>query len=297
MHDNRFASCRRAMLLAGGCVVALLTAVRPARAAGALVPVRAVKDIQYYSGPDSDPVHHKLDLYLPKGEKDFPVVFFVHGGAWRNGDKAFLGVYEALGTFLARRGVGAVVINYRLSPVVRHPEHVRDVARAFEWTHRNIAGYGGRPDCVFACGHSAGGHLVALLATDPEWLKAEGLKPDVIRGVIPISGIFDLTELPVWFVSRALGVAGDALAAASPVHQVRDGLPPFLILYADHDFPGCDRKPAEAFTRALRATGTKAEVHEISGSNHYKIILSAVVEGDPVCNAILAFVAAHAGTP
>jgi acetyl esterase/lipase len=268
----------------------------PARA-GALHAVQPVKDVAYFNGPDADPVHHKLDLYLPKGEKDFPVVFFVHGGGWRHGNKNFLGVYEAFGTFLARHGVGAVVINYRLSPAVKHPEHIRDVARAFAWTYKNIATYGGRPDRIIACGHSAGGHLVALLATDPEWLKANGLKTEAIRGVIPVSGVFDLTELPQWFVARSFGVAADVLTAASPAHWARAGLPPFLILYADHDFPGCDRQPAEAFAKALRDKGTKTDCREIAGSNHYKMVLSLVVEGDPVCDAILAFITGLAGAP
>jgi acetyl esterase/lipase len=268
-----------------------------ARAAESLHSVHPVRDVPYFDGPDADAAHHKLDLYIPKDEKDFPVLFFVHGGGWRHGDKGFLGVYEALGVFLARHGVGAVVINYRLSPAVQHPEHIRDVARAFAWTYKNIATYGGRPDRIFACGHSAGGHLVALLATDPVWLKAVGLTSAAIRGVIPISGVFDLTELPQWFVARSFGVAADILAAASPTKHASGGLPPFLILYADHDLPGCDRKPAEAFAKALRDKGTKAEAREIVGSNHYKMILSTVVEGDPVCNAILSFIGNHAVSP
>src|ERR1700746_3277610 len=56
--------------------------------------VETIEDIPYYQGKDADPVKHKLDLYLPKGVKDFPVLFFVHGGAWRMGDKAHLGVYR-----------------------------------------------------------------------------------------------------------------------------------------------------------------------------------------------------------
>jgi acetyl esterase/lipase len=278
-------------------LAAFLARAGAAPAAGALYSVQPVRDVRYVDGADADPIHHKLDLYIPKGDRDFPVFFFVHGGGWRHGNKNFLGVYEALGTFLARHGIGAVVINYRLSPEVKHPEHIRDVARAFAWTYKNIAAYGGRPDRIFACGHSAGGHLVALLATDPEWLKAVELKPDAIRGVIPISGVFDLTELPQWFVARSFGAAADVLAAASPTNYARAGLPPFLILYADHDLPGCDRKPAEAFAKALRDKGTNAEAREVSGSNHYKMILSTVVEGDPVCDAILAFIAKFGSAP
>ena len=59
-------------------------------------------------GPDADKIKHKLDLFLPKDQKDFPVVIFVHGGAWRHGDKNFFGVYSALGKMFARNGIGAV---------------------------------------------------------------------------------------------------------------------------------------------------------------------------------------------
>src|SRR5262245_28514392 len=103
--------------------------------------VREVRNLAYYEGDGADPVRHKLDLYVPKGGKDFPVLFFVHGGAWRSGNK---NLYAPLGRMFARNGVGTVIINYRLSPQVKHPAHIQDVARAFGWTHRNIGKYGGR---------------------------------------------------------------------------------------------------------------------------------------------------------
>src|SRR5262245_62590551 len=95
--------------------------------------VQTVKDVVYYDGPDQHKVKHKLDLYLPKGHKDYPVLFFVHGGAWAHGDKNTFGLYGLLGAAYARLGIGVVVTNYRLSPEVKHPEHVKDVARAFAW--------------------------------------------------------------------------------------------------------------------------------------------------------------------
>src|SRR5438270_3997212 len=84
--------------------------------------VRAERDLAYYTGPDADKVKHKLDLYLPQGKTDFPVVMFVHGGAWMFGDKDFFGVHEAIGRMFARHGIGAAVISYRLTPTVQHPE-------------------------------------------------------------------------------------------------------------------------------------------------------------------------------
>ena len=91
--------------------------------------VERVSGVCYYDGPDADGRQHRLDLFLPKGEKDFPVVLLVHGGAWMIGDNRCCGLYSSVGEFLASRGVGAVLPNYRLSPQVQHPEHVRDVAR------------------------------------------------------------------------------------------------------------------------------------------------------------------------
>src|SRR6516164_2426591 len=123
--------------------------------------IEETHDIAYY---DASP-RQVLDVLRPKNLDNRPVVLFVHGGAWMIGDKNPLGLYRGFGRFLARHGIVAVMINHRLSPAVKHPEHVKDVARAFAWTRRHIKEYGGDPDRIFLCGHSAGGHLVSLLAT------------------------------------------------------------------------------------------------------------------------------------
>src|SRR5687767_3512806 len=89
--------------------------------------VEVVKDVVYRDicdGEDPKLDKNKLDLYLPKGKKDFPVLFFVHGGAWRQGDKNFLGMYATLGQYWARQGIATVIINYRLSPAHKHPAHI-----------------------------------------------------------------------------------------------------------------------------------------------------------------------------
>src|SRR5262245_12611998 len=128
--------------------------------------VREELGVAYRQGPDADPVRHRLDLYLPAGREGFPVVVLVHGGAWMVGDNRCCGLYSSVGRYLASRGIGVAMPNYRLSPRVRHPHHVRDVAEAVAWTRANIAQYGGDPSRLFLMGHSAGGHLVSLLATD-----------------------------------------------------------------------------------------------------------------------------------
>jgi acetyl esterase/lipase len=176
--------------------------------------VRATYDVRYYPGRD----RQLLDVFAPRGARKAPVVLFVHGGTWMVGDKDFHGLYRSVGTFLAKNGVVAVLINYRLSPRVRHPEHVKDVARAFAWTRRNIPSYGGDPDCLVLCGHSAGGHLVSLLATDPTYLADPALKLKAadraaLRGVVSFSGVYRIPDREEF--KKMAGHILDGLAARS----------------------------------------------------------------------------------
>ncbi len=209
----------------------------PAAADDTRYEVEATKDVTYRDGDDADKDKHKLDLYLPNGKKDFPVVMFVHGGAWVFGDRNFFGVYEGIGKMFARHGIGAVVISYRLSPHVKHPEHVKDVAAAFAWTHKHIGEYGGRADELFLCGHSAGGHLVSLLATDESYLQAEGLSLKDVKGVMPISGVYGI---PDKMFNEVFGKDPEVRKQAGPRNHVHEGCPPFFIVYGDQDYPFCN---------------------------------------------------------
>lgn len=287
-----------ALALLCGPTPALAADEKKADAAGTAektFEVEVVKDVDYYKGDGYDKVKHKLDFYRPKGHKDYPILFFVHGGGWRSGDKNAFGIYSALGRTYARRGIGTVVTNYRLTPKVTHPEHIKDVARAFAWTYKNVGKYGGRTDQIFVCGHSAGGHLVALLATDGRYLKAEGIPADAIRGVLPISGVYRIAGGRM--MESVFGKDAELRKQAGAIEHVRTGLPPFLILYADKDFPGCGKVPSEAFCKALTAKGCKAQTQEIKDSTHIRIIVSAAAAGNPVSDAIFGFIAAHTKKP
>jgi acetyl esterase/lipase len=302
-----------AVVAAFACLSGYATAADPdaAKAPAKTFEVKAIRDVAYYDGADADKIKHKLDLFLPKDQKDFPVVLFVHGGAWRHGDKNYFGVYSALGSMFARNGIGAVITNYRLSPDVMHPEHIKDVARAFAWTHKNIEKYGGRPDQIFVCGHSAGGHLVALLATDESYLKAEGLSLKDIKGVLPLSGVYSLpekfslalpfagpkakveTEPATMMVDRlfdsVFGKDKEKRKEAFPIAHIKEGLPPFLILYGDGDLPDFD-KNAEGFAKALKEKSVKVETMEIAKRNHLSLIIDAADDDDPTAIALRRFI-------
>lgn len=250
--------------------------------------MESILNVAYYSGPGADPVRHRLDIYLPKGHKDFPVVFFIHGGAWIEGDKNQFGVYRALAKALTRHGIGVISTNYRLSPFVKHPEHIQDVARAFAWTYRNIGKHGGKPTELFVSGHSAGGHLAALLGTDESYLKAEGLSLDMIRGVMPISGVYIIPDDNIFDIAFANNRT--ARQKASPISHARRDAPPFLIVYATREFPFCGKECAEAFCASLKGQGARAQTFELSRRNHLTIILNAISDRDPVFQAMLSFV-------
>ena len=130
----------------------------------------------------------------------------VHGGTWMVGDNRCCGLYSSVGEFLASQGIAAVLPNYRLAPgSEKHPKHIEDVARAFAWTRNHIGDYGGRPDQIVLVGHSAGGHLVSLLATDEKYLQAEGQRVPDIKGVVAVSGIY---RIPTERLPLTLGGAG-----------------------------------------------------------------------------------------
>ncbi len=250
--------------------------------------VKVVKDVAYSDAKDTD--RHKLDLYLPADARGFPVLFYVHGGAWRAGDKRGTG---RLATAFARNGIGVATINYRLSPKVKHPAHVQDVARAFAWTRKNIARYGGKPDELFVSGHSAGGHLVALLATDEGYLKAEGLKLADVKGAIPLSGPFLIR--PMKQLEAAFGTDEEACKKASPLHCVKGGHPPFLIAFADRDIRTFDRQ-ADLLAKALEGCKCAVTVLKVEDRDHGSIIgRAAANEDDPLFQAMLKFIGKHSG--
>jgi acetyl esterase/lipase len=259
---------------------------KPAILTGGNFEVEVVADVPYYEAQDDDSNKRMLDLYLPKGHKDYPVLLFVHGGGWARGDRKGL---EKLGRVFAKNGVGTVVISYRLTPQVQHPGHIEDVARAFAWTHKNIARHGGRPDMIFVGGHSAGGHLAALLATDETYLKAHSLTIANVKGVMPISGVYAIA--PGKF-TRVFGENEEERKKASPLTHVRAGLPPMLVLVAGNETTAFI-KMADEFTEALQKAKSEAIGVKIAERTHASIIANIANEDDPATQRMLGFLAKY----
>ncbi|MBI3408816.1 MAG: alpha/beta hydrolase [Planctomycetes bacterium] len=301
----------------------------PPTPSGDMLAVAAKPDVLYVTAKrESATSRHRLDLYLPKDKKDFPVVVLFHGGAWMVGDNRCCGLYPSVAEYLASQGIGVAIPNYRLSPTVKHPEHVKDAARAVAWVKAHIAEHGGNADKIFLAGHSAGGHLVALLATDEKYLKTEGLQTTDIRGVVALCGVY---EIPPGDVEATLGgdspktlrmnamlpLRGEAQketnstgvaipikinmfgpvfgndpkvrADASPINHVRSGLPSFLIFSAEFDLPLLPEM-ATKFHEALKREKCDARLIRIEKRNHNSIMFQAIEVNDPVARAIVELV-------
>lgn len=247
--------------------------------------IEAAKDIEYAQGAPEDAAKHKLDVYRRSDARNAPVLFFVHGGAWVRGDRT---QYPFFGNHFAKAGYVVVTPSYRLAPKNPHPAQIEDVAAAFAWTVKHAAEYGGDPRRIFLAGHSAGGHLVALLAANPEWLKPHGLTAASIRGVMSLSGVPNIVSLAATSDSRVFGKDPQVLLGASPLQHVHKGLPPFLVTYCQWDYLTLPQQ-AEEFHAALQAAGVPSTLAFVPTENHISEMTNIHKPGDPTAAAMLAF--------
>ena len=239
--------------------------------------VKAVRDIAYTDGAPEDAAKHKLDLYLPANQTNFPVLFFVHGGSWRSGDRS---QYPALGNRFAKAGIGVVVPSYRLAPKNAPPAQIEDVAAAFAWTVKHIAGYGGDPKRIYLAGHSAGGHLVSELALDPKWLAKHSLDASSISGVATMSGAYDVQGLALF------GPDPQSRRQYSPIEFVNPKAPRFVVTYCQWDYPTLGLQ-ARRFDAALRKNFVETTLVFVPGKNHINEIVDIWKDDDPTANAVL----------
>lgn len=280
--------------LAVGCGVAVLVAlvtVPDAAAQGSSMSTVAHRDVDYISGAEYADSKDRLDVFMPEGATNAPVVVYFHGGALQNGSKA---VGEGLARQLTARGIGVVSANYRLSPAVMHPAHMQDATSAFVWTKKNIKTYGGNPDRVFVAGHSAGAYLAALMSLDASYLAAHGMTLSAIRGTIPISP-FLYVEEPDVAPRRPKTVWGtdeQVWRQASVTPYVGPGKPPMLFIYADGDDPW-RREQNDRLSKKLAAEGNMTAVEQIADRTHIEVNSKMGEDHDPGMMKIVSFVERH----
>lgn len=268
-----------AMINRRSFIVATLAALLPAGASAA----------ERSSQPEPQTLDYgpaKLDIYAPAGAKNLPVVFFVHGGAWRFGKRSQVGSKP---DFLLANGFVFVSIDYRMLPEADVATQAGDVEKAYAYVRANIARHGGDPDRIVGMGHSAGCHLVALTGM-------RGGLPGVAALILDDTRAYDLAALSRngGMVRAYARVFSDPKqwAALSPSSYV-DGKkhPPTFIAYSRAPGRGEESK---AFAERLRATGTKVTLFDGSAYTHMSINGDFGEEGDALTAAALAFLKATA---
>ncbi|MGI9406975.1 MAG: alpha/beta hydrolase [Hyphomicrobiaceae bacterium] len=180
----------------------------------------------------------KLDIYSPASKEapvdqagTGPVILFIYGGSWRKGDRAF---YGFLGAALASRGIPTIIPDYRLYPEVRFPGFIHDVAEAYAWTWRRFRKPDGSPRPVVVMGHSAGGHMAAMLAFNREYIKRANPDAAMPAGLVGLAGpyAFDLTT---YGTTKDIFVPGQPVAETIPLNFATDAAPPTLLLHGAAD--------------------------------------------------------------
>lgn len=224
-----------------------------------------------------------LDLFPPPGPDPAPVHLFIHGGYWHRMDKADFG-------FVARAlqpaGAAVVAINYALMPAVTIDELVRQCRAAVAWVWRNASSFGGDPERIFVSGHSAGGHLTAMvMATD--WAAFNGLPADLVKGGCGISGLYDLEPIRLCYLNDVLGLDPETARRHSPVHLEPGRSGPLLLAVGEREGPEYHRQTGD-LAAAWRARGASCEVLDMAGHDHFSIVLQLTDGTSPLSRGILA---------
>ena len=251
-------------------IAALLLVLWSLPAAAQSQSVTVVRDVDYVPATEYPDGKDRLDLYVPQGARNAPVILSFHGGALSAGDRSD---EVFVGRRFAAAGYVTAVASYRLSPQVAHPAHIQDAAAAFAWVKRNIAQHGGDPNRIIVIGHSAGAYLAMLLVTDARYLAAHKLAPADIKGVVPVSGFF-WVDKPGVAPDRPKYVWGPdpkVWADASPARYLRPNLPPVLLIDTDGDESWRQQQNVD-FAAALRAAGnTDVSTHKVKGRTHMSV--------------------------
>ncbi len=207
-----------------------------------------------------------LDIF-PAGA-GAPVHMFVHGGYWRRFSAR---EHDFLAPSFVTEGVAFVSVNYALCPEVTIDEIVRQVRAAAAWVHRHAAEFGGDPDRITISGHSAGGHLVATtLSTD--WAGAYDLPPDLLKGGLAISGLFDLAPFPFTFLQPRLQLTCDQVRRNSPIlHVPAWPLCPLALAVGGREQDEFKRQSKDYLT-AWQSSGHEGRYLELADHDHFTVL-------------------------
>jgi arylformamidase len=239
-----------------------IVAANVARSGAYRKRARALLDIPFGNGE-----RERVDLFLAPSA-DAPVHLFIHGGYWRSRDKS---MFSFLAEPLVEAGAVVAITNYALCPQVSVDEIVRQVRSVAAWLWRNVGDYGGDPDRIHVSGHSAGGHLAAMLAAT-RWPEFEPLLPeDLIKSATPVSGLFTLEPLLRHSVNDDLRLDVEAAKRNSP-SLMRPQTEGSISVCVGGDESEEFRWQSRDLASRWKEHGARVAYVEIPESNHFTIL-------------------------
>ncbi|MFD2206475.1 alpha/beta hydrolase [Kiloniella antarctica] len=229
-------------------------------------------DLIYGTGPRA-----KLDIY-PTREKGAALHVFIHGGYWQAMDKS-------QSNFLAEafldKGISVAMIGYDLCPDVALRDIVEEIRQGFAWLWHHADEYGYDRDRIQISGHSAGGHLVAILLTT-DWV-AYGLPKDIspIHSAIAISGLFDVSQLVQTSINNKLGLDFEEAIALSPLFMVRENICPLLLAVGDDESSAFHEQSDNLHEKWQDEAGLMERM-TLSGHHHLSVVVELANPNSPL---------------
>lgn len=186
---------------------------------------------------------------------------------------------------LDRYGIATVALDYQLAPGVTLHEIVRQVRAAIAFLWREGPSLGIDPDQLYVGGSSAGGHLAAAVAVGG-WHKGIGVPETIIKGALPISGLFQRAPIANSFVKDWLPLDDEAVQALGPIEHMPQSGCPMVVAYAEADAPGFERQSI-AFHQSWQQSGFSSSLLEVPGKNHFDVILDLAFDDSALSEALL----------
>ena len=225
----------------------------------------SVKDIPYGELP-----RERLDIY-PSSLPQSKTLIYIHGGYWQRLDKSdFQFIAEAFRPY----NFTTVIITYPLAPAVSLDQIALSCRKAIQWLHQNVSQYNGDPDQMYVAGHSAGGHLAAMLMT-MDWNRFN-LSEEVIKGYCAISGLFNLTPILLSDINEVLNMDKEMAIRNSPVQLKPLTQSPLILAVGGDESDEFKDQSGELYS-TWKEKGISQQLLEIPGLNHYSI-LETIVE-------------------